>query len=469
MSEVSKPQAMHFYDEESAELAIAIVKYAMERVKMDPPPLDKPYSLSELERIVGQTIRPEGRNGLEVLKEFIDELAPSCISVDHPLFLSFVPGAPTESSVLFDLVVAASNIYAGSWLEGAGAVYAENQALRWIADLAGLPASAGGVFVSGGTAGNLSALVAARWKWRSADPDRRRHTRPLIVASGGAHSSVAQAARVMDADIVSTNVDERGKSHRAHIATALSELSSDDLDRVCAIVATAGTTNVGVVDDLDGIGEVANDRGLWFHVDGAYGAAALCAPSVRGLFVGIERADSMIVDPHKWLFGPYDSCALIYREPKIAKAAHTQHAEYLDVLQQDAAQVRDEAWNPADLAHHLSRRARGLPLWFSLAMHGTEAYTDAMEATLSVTREAADVIRQRDYLELVMEPELSVLVFRRRGWSPERYQLWSDSLLERGVAFVVPSSWRGETVLRMCIVNPRTTIAGLTTIFDALK
>lgn len=469
MSDVSRPQAMHFYDEESAELAIAIVKYAMERVKMDPPPLDKPYTLSELERIVGQTIRPEGRNGLEVLKEFVDELAPSCISVDHPLFLSFVPGAPTESSILFDLVVAASNIYAGSWLEGAGAVYVENQALRWIADLAGLPPSAGGVFVSGGTAGNLSALIAARWKWRSADPDRRRQVRPLIVATGGAHSSVAQAARVMDADIVSMRVDERGKSHRQHVETALSDLSAGDRDRVCAIVATAGTTNVGVVDDLDGIGQVANDCDVWFHVDGAYGAAALCAPSVRALFVGIERADSMIVDPHKWLFGPYDSCALIYRDPRIAKAAHTQRAEYLDVLQQDVAGERDEAWNPADLAHHLSRRARGLPLWFSLAMHGTEAYTDAMEATLTVTREAAQVIHERDYLELVMEPELSVLVFRRRGWSPERYQAWSDTLLERGIAFVVPSSWQGETVLRMCIVNPRTTVAGLTTIFDSLK
>ena len=469
MSEVSKPQAMHFYDEESAELAVAIVKYAMERVKMDPPPLDKPYTLSELERIVGQTIRPEGRNGLDVLKEFVDELAPSCISVDHPLFLSFVPGAPTESSVLFDLVVAASNIYAGSWLEGAGAVYAENQALRWIADLAGLPQDAGGVFVSGGTAGNLSALIAARWKWRSIDPSGRRTVRPLIIASGGAHSSVAQAARVMDADIVTTSADDRGKTHGHHVADALGGLSSTDLARVCAVVATAGTTNVGVVDDLQGIGRVAHDVGTWFHVDGAYGAAALCAPTVRSLFVGIEQADSMIVDPHKWLFGPYDSCALIYRDPRIAKAAHTQHAEYLDVLQQDSATPRDEAWNPADLAHHLSRRARGLPLWFSLAMHGTEAYTDAMEATLTVTREAADVIRGLDHLELVMEPELSVLVLRRKGWTPEQYQRWSDSVLERGIAFVVPSTWKGETVLRMCIVNPRTTVAGLSRIFDTLK
>lgn len=469
MSDVAKPQSMHFYDEESAELAIAIVKYAMERVKMDPPPLDKPYTLSELERIVGQTIRPEGRNGLDVLKEFVEELAPSCISVDHPLFLSFVPGAPTESSVLFDLVVAASNIYAGSWLEGAGAVYAENQALRWIADLAGFPQGAGGVFVSGGTAGNLSALIAARWRWRAGNPAARRTTRPLIVASGGAHSSVAQAARVMDADIVTTEVDERGKTHRHHVEGLLAAMSDIDRERLCAIVATAGTTNVGVVDDLDGIGQVANGAGVWFHVDGAYGAAALCAPSVRGLFVGIERADSMIVDPHKWLFGPYDSCALLYRDPKVAKAAHTQHAEYLDVLQQDADIERDEAWNPADLAHHLSRRARGLPLWFSLAMHGTEAYTDAMEATLAVTREAAREIDDCDYLDLVMEPELSVIVFRRRGWSAERYQTWSDSLLERGIAFVVPTSWRGETVLRMCIVNPRTTVAGLRRIIDTLK
>ena len=469
MSEVSKPQAMHFYDEESAELAIAIVKYAMERVKMDPPPLDKPYTLTELEQIVGQTIRPEGRNGLDVLKEFVDELAPSCISVDHPLFLSFVPGAPTESSILFDLVVAASNIYAGSWLEGAGAVYAENQALRWISDLAGLPSDAGGVFVSGGTAGNLSALIVARWQWRSKDPNERGTMRPLIVSSGGAHSSVAQAARVMDADIMSASVDERGKSHGHHIEELIASLTPQEQKRVCAIVATAGTTNVGVVDDLEGIGRFANESGVWFHVDGAYGAAALCAPSVRHLFRGIERADSMIVDPHKWLFGPYDSCALIYRDPRIAKAAHTQHAEYLDVLQQDADARRDEAWNPADLAHHLSRRARGLPMWFSLAMHGTEAYSDAMEATLAVTREAAEVISRSPHLELVMDPELSVLVMRRKGWSPEQYQMWSDSVLERGIAFVVPSSWQGETVLRMCIVNPRTTVAGLTRIFDTLK
>jgi glutamate/tyrosine decarboxylase-like PLP-dependent enzyme len=459
---------MHFYDEESADLAEMILDYAMHRVQMDPPPLDKPYTLGELETIVGQTILPEGRNGLDVLREFVEELAPSCISVDHPLFLSFVPGAPTESSVLFDLVVAASNIYAGSWMEGAGAVYAENQALRWIADLAGLPADAGGVFVSGGTAGNLSALVAARWRWRSRANGALDRVRPLIVASGGSHSSVLQACRVMDADAVFAEVDGRGGTAAHSMATVIDSLASEDRDRICAVVATAGTTNVGAIDDLEGIGALAASIGTWFHVDGAYGAAALCAPSVRDRFAGIERADSLIVDPHKWLFGPYDCCALVYRNPGEARRAHTQHAEYLDVLQQDKPSP-DEQWNPADLAHHLTRRARGLPFWFSLAMHGTEAYRDAMEETLRVTREAADVIRASDHLELLLEPELSILVFARRGWSDADYARWSDRVLEEGLAFVVPSAWQGRTVLRMCIVNPRTTVEALATVFDSMR
>jgi glutamate/tyrosine decarboxylase-like PLP-dependent enzyme len=292
-------------------------------------------------------------------------------------------------------------------------------------------------------------------------------TRPLIIASGGSHSSVEQATKVMDADVLKVPADERGRTSGAATAKFISSLSRQDKKRVCAIVATSGTTNVGVVDDLEGMAQQAQALDTWFHVDGAYGAAALCAPSVRHLFNGIEHADSLIVDPHKWLFGPYDSCALIYRNPEEARNAHTQHAEYLDVLQQP--EHRDEAWNPADLAHHLSRRARGLPFWFSLAMHGTDAYRDAMEATLDVTRKGAELIRKSEHLELVLEPELSVLVFRRSGWSPAQYQSWSDRILSKGIAFVVPSSWQGETVLRFCIVNPRTTIEGIAQIIDTLK
>ena len=460
---------MHTPDAAMSRLARLALTYSFERIHMDPPPLDAPMSYDEMHRRVGRTITPSGIGGDEALRLFMDVLAPACISVDHPTFLSFVPGAPTEASVIFDMVVSASGIYTGSWLEGAGAVYAENEALRWIADLAEFPASAGGAFVSGGTAGNLSALIAARHRWRERAEGRADRLRGLVVASEGAHSSVKQAARAMDADVVAVEADANGRLVGERLRAAIDALPTDDRARVFAVVATGGTTNLGVVDDLAAAADVAAELDVWFHVDGAYGAAALCAPSVRHLFVGIERADSYIVDPHKWLFAPYDSCALVYRNIHDGRRAHTQHAEYLDVLH--GGEDPDRPWlemNPADVAHHLSRRARGLPLWFSLATHGTRAYSEAMETTLEVTREGADEIRRRPWLELLLDPDLSILVFRRIGWSAEQYRRWSDEQLYSGRSFVVPSSWKGETVLRFCIVNPRTTRDHLVAILDSL-
>jgi glutamate/tyrosine decarboxylase-like PLP-dependent enzyme len=455
---------MHSHDRAIEELTAAIGRYSVERMRLDPPPLDHPRTPEELRSECGTTITPDGLGGIEALRVFEEVLAPACISVDHPRFLSFVPAAPTEASILFDLVVGASSVYAGSWLEGAGAIYAENEALRWIADLAGLPATAGGVFVSGGTAGNLSALIAARWRWRHRAGGAHDRTRGLIVASAGAHSSIVQAARAMDADVAEVPADGSGRLAEAALRDTIDALDDLDRARLFAIVATSGTTNAGVIDDLAGAAEVAAGLDTWFHVDGAYGGAALAAPSVRSRFVGIERADSFIVDPHKWLFAPFDSCALLYRDPGVARAAHTQHAEYLDVLH-DAS---NEPWNASDYAHHLSRRARGLPLWFSLATYGTDAYATAVETTLSTSRLAARLIDDCPVAELLMEPELSVVLFRRVGWTAEQYQAWSDAELAAGRAFVVPTAWQGEVVLRFCIVNPRTTTDDIQSILDTL-
>jgi glutamate/tyrosine decarboxylase-like PLP-dependent enzyme len=460
---------MHRHDGTSEVLTQAIVRYAVDRVRMRPPPLDQPRSAQELRAMVGRTVTPGGVGGLEALRIFSEVLAPACISADHPRHLSFVPAAPTEASILFDLVVGASSIYAGSWVEGAGAVFAENEALRWIADLAGLPASAGGVFVSGGTAGNLSALLAARWKWRAAADGALDRTRGLILGCTGAHSSIAQAARAMDADIALAPADARGRLTAAALDALVDGLGDDDRRRVFAVVATSGTTNAGVVDDLAAAADAASRLGAWFHVDGAYGGAGLAAPSVRPLFAGVERADSFIVDPHKWLFAPFDSCALVYRDPEIARLAHTQHAEYLDVLHHDQPLASAAAgWNTSDYAHHLTRRARGLPFWFSLATYGTDAYAAAIEKTLETARAGARLVDAAAHLELILEPELSIVLFRRRGWSATEYQSWSDEQLRRGEAFVMPSSWQGETVLRWCIVNPETTADDLAAIIDTL-
>jgi L-2,4-diaminobutyrate decarboxylase len=453
---------VHRHDDATDVLTQAVLRYAVDRMRLDPPPLDHSRPEAELRAMAGRTITPGGLGGLEALRVFADVLAPACISTDHPRFLAFVPAAPTEASILFDLVVGASALYAGSWLEGAGAVFAENEALRWIADLAGLPASAGGVFVSGGSAGNLSALATARAAWRAADASRAA-LRGVVVASRAAHSSVAAAARVMDADVLAVAVDERGRLDGAAVASALEALTPGDAARVFAVVATAGTTNAGIVDDLAGTAEAATAAGLWFHVDAAYGGAALAAPSVRARFEGIERADSLVVDPHKWLFAPFDCAALLYRDPALARAAHTQHAEYLDVL------AGEMAWNPSDYAFHLTRRARGLPLWFSLATYGTRRYAEAVERTLALTLAAADVIRDASHTELVLEPELSVVLFRRASWSAADYSAWSEQALAEGVAFVVPSSWAGETVLRLCFVNPETTVDDVVAIVESLR
>jgi len=448
---------MHQVSPDIEALADAILTYAMDRLRMDPPSIDHPLPQDTLEGLAGQTITEEGLGGDTALKLFIDTLAPACISEDHPRYLAFVPTAPSEVSTLFDLVVGASNICASSWLEGAGAIYAENQALRWISDIAGFPAEAGGVFVSGGTAGNLSALVAARHDWRQKHPEFSNQ-RGLIISSRGAHASVEQAAHVMDADLVQSG---QHQLTGADVADTLAGLSSDDRARVFAVACTAGTTNLGIIDDMKGIGEVCKRESVWLHVDGAYGGAALAAPSTRPLFDGIEQADSFIVDPHKWLFAPFDCCALIYAEPAKARQAHRQHGDYLEVFY-------DGIWNPSDYAHHLSRRARGLPFWFSLAVHGTKAYAEAVETTLDCARDAAEMITAHPHLELVTEQRLSICVFRRIGWTPEQYKEWSDALLERGDGLVTPTKHEGETVLRFCIVNPRTTQQDIRLILDTL-
>jgi glutamate/tyrosine decarboxylase-like PLP-dependent enzyme len=455
---------VHGYSDQQLEtLGDAILAYSADRLKLDPVPLDGPRTLAELDVSAGLTITQDGIGGLAALKVFEEDLAPACISTDHPRYLSFIPCAPTEAAAMFDLVVGASSIYGGSWLEGAGAVYAENQALRWIADLVGMPSEAGGVFVPGGTIGNLSALVAARHTARMNAAHEGRQGpggRPWrVAATHGAHSSIQSACDVMDAEMVGVDVDDRGRLTGDRLREVL---LAHGPETFFAVVATSGTTNFGIVDDLESVSQVCRELGIWFHVDGAYGGAGLAAPSVRHLYEGIEHADSFIVDPHKWLFAPFDCCALLYREPALARAAHTQHASYLDVL------TAAPDWNPTDYSVGLTRRARGLPFWFSLATHGTNAYTEAVERTLEVTRFAAAEIARRDHLEVVREPDLSVVVFRRLGWTAADYEEWSDRLLAEEFAFVVPTSHEGETLTRFAIVNPRTSEDDIVAILDTM-
>ena len=441
---------------DESEVVQLAVDWSAQRVVRHTDPLSTARPASDLLADAGPTITAAGIGGPAALEVFDRVLEPATRSQDDPLNLAYIAAAPTRAAVAFDLVTSAANIFGGLWEAGAGAIYAENEALAWLVDLLGWPKSSGGCFVSGGTSGNLSALMTARETAR-----RARGGRPAdgwkLAYTANAHSSIGSAARALDVDCVDVPVDERGHLTGA----ALRAVLANEPD-VFAVVASAGTTNEGLVDDLADVADVCEEFGVWLHVDGAYGGAGLAAPSVRPLFAGIERADSFIVDPHKWLFAPYDCCALLYREPELARATHSQHASYLD-------HVDRESWNPSELALHLSRRARGLPFWFSLATHGTDRYTAAIEASLATAREVARYIDSADHLVLSCPPELSVLIFERPGWELEQYANWSHEASHAGIMLCVPTTWHGRTVLRLAFVNPATEAARVIEVLEGLR
>jgi aromatic-L-amino-acid/L-tryptophan decarboxylase len=449
---------MFHYDEGMTDLILAACR---ERLSLDPVPLDYGGLVESLDAELAGLIGPEGNDAKEVLALFVDRLATAVVSCDSPRFLSFIPAAPTKASLLFDMYVSCSSLHGTSWLEAAGVVVAENQALGVLAALAGFPPEAGGCFVAGGSAGNLSALMVARdtagYRRRAEPP-----ARPLVAICEDAHSSVGKALHVLGIEPFLVPTLE----HRLTADALRAALDGDPrADDVIGVVATAGTTNAGIVDDLNGVADVAAERTLWFHIDGAYGgAAALFAASVRDQFAGFGRADSFIVDPHKWLFAPFDCAALVYRRPNLAKAVHTQDAQYLEVLHSE----NPEEWNPSDYAFHLTRRARGLPLWFSMAVNGLDAYGEAIEAGLAIARRAAERIVEAPHVELVREPGLSIVLFRRTGWTRRDYDAWSARILTEQIALVTPTSWEGETLARFCFLHPNTTMDMVDEILESM-
>jgi aromatic-L-amino-acid decarboxylase len=437
--------------EYDATLADEVFDYCRDRLSMDPVPLDY-GSLNETPPgDMKGFIRPEGHDADEILEFFKNELAPSVVSIDSPGFLAFIPNAPTKNSLLFDMVVACSGLNGTSWLESSGVVIAENQALEFLAELAGMPDGSGGAFVSGGSLGNLSSLTVGRDVGRAKHPELLPHEVRYAISSD-AHSSIGKALHVLGVEPLIVTTDD----HRFTRASLEEAMANDPhSESVIGVVATSGTTNAGIVDDLEGLGSYAREHDLWFHVDGAYGGAALFSPTERHLLKGLRHADSFIVDPHKWLFGPLDCCALIYRNPTVARKVLAQQAGYLDILHSS-----DDAhyeWNPSDFAIHLSRRARGLPFWFSLVTNGTAAYESAVQCAVDIAHRTQKKIEELDYLEMVRPISLSIVLFRRRGWTSEHYTEWSHQLLRDQIAFVTPTKWEGETVGRLAFLHPNTT------------
>ncbi len=394
---------------------------------------DKPA----LDAALAGSVNDAGLGLDEAWQRFEQVVAPNNIGLDSDRFLAFIPLSPSVASVWMDTIVSAGNFPAESWLEGAGAVAAENQVIELLCRNAGMPPGAAGCFMSGGSIGNLSALAVGR--------DRAGERRAVAVADT-AHASVDNALHILGLEplIVPTGPDCRMTGDALRLAVG-------ERSDVGIVVATAGSTNAGVIDDLAGCADVVRELGAWFHVDGAYGLAALLLPELHGRFAGLERADSFIVDPHKWLFATSGSCALVYRDPHLARQVHTQHGPYIDVLR-----TGDDAYNPCDLGYQLTRRASGLPIWFALALHGVEAHRVAIRKSIALAAELADALDKDPQTELIMRPELGVVLFCRSGWGRDEWKAWASALLHAGTAFVAPTTFKGEPVGRVVFMHPST-------------
>jgi aromatic-L-amino-acid decarboxylase len=427
--------SLHGADSVANDLSGRVVEWIKDRLSNSP--IGVIGNKAILDASLAGSLTDDGLGVDAAWNRFEHVVAPNNIGLDSERFLAFIPLSPSAATVWMDAIVSAANFSAESWLEGAGAVAAENQVIELLCRAAGMPVGAAGCFMSGGSIGNLSALAVGRQQ----AGDRR-----VVAVADTAHASVDNALHLLGLEplVVPTGPDCRltGAALRAAIGGRRD---------VGVIVASGGSTNAGVIDDLDGCADVAAEIDAWLHVDGAYGLATLLLPELRARFAGLDRADSFIVDPHKWLFATAGSCALVYRDPALARAVHTQHGPYIDVLR-----TSDDAYNPCDLGYQLTRRASGLPIWFALALHGVDAHRAAIRHGIRLAAIMADALERGSTTQLIMRPELGVVLFRREGWGSDEWKAWANNLLERGTAFVAPSTYKGEPVGRLVFMHPRT-------------
>ncbi len=398
-----------------AQLAGVIFDYCRRRLDLHPVPLDlgssAPMDPAALDGVIGSA----PNDPKAVLEVFENELAPAIISADSPRFLSFIPAVPTKASLLFDMIVSCSSLQGTSWLEAAGAVRAENQALSVLASLAGLPSPRVDVSSPVGRSAtsrrfSLLAIRVQREDGHRSAAASRSVTR-LIRRS--ARRCTSSAWSLSSCPTTTTAWSARRWSARWPRRATSS---------VVGVVATAGTTNAGIVDDLAGVAEVARRRNLWFHVDAAYGGAALLR---RPRCAGVSTASSM---PTRWWWTRTSGCTrrLTALRFSIATPRSPGGCTRSTPSTSRPSTARCDEFNPSDYAFHLTRRARGLPLWFSLAVYGTDAYRDAIETVFATARAAARLIDAAGHLELVREPELSVVMFTPPGWTRPDYDAWSD-------------------------------------------
>jgi aromatic-L-amino-acid/L-tryptophan decarboxylase len=429
------------------QLGYRTIDLLVDLLERETPPLQRASPAEMRRRLEGAP--PEQPEPFDRILEGLErDVLPFASRDGHPRFFGFVPFAGTWPGALGDLIASACNLYVGSWMESAGPSQVELEVLGWFKDWIGYPENAAGSLVSGGSAGNLTALACAR----DAVAGAMREDIVLYVSDQG-HSSVARAARILGFHPEQVRVLPSDDAFRLAPATLSAAIQADTargLTPFC-VAAQGGATNTGAVDLLAELAAICRDHGVWLHVDAAYGGFAVLAD--RDLLPGLGQADSVALDPHKWLYQPFECGCLLVRDGRQLRAAFEILPDYL----RDARAQVDEEVNFSDLGLQLTRSARALKLWISLRFFGIDAFRTAIRRSLEVAAVAARRVEESGALELAAPPSLGIVCFRRRDLDEAGNAGLATALERSGTGLVSSTRLHGRFALRLCVLNHQST------------
>ena len=396
----------------------------------------------------------------ELLARLEKDVFPNNLHVDHPRFFAFVPGPGNFVSTMADALASGFNVFNGTWLGGSAAAALELTVIDWFRQFCGFPETAGGLFVSGGSVANLTALHAAR---------RRKLGDQLqgatIYFSDQTHYSIERALRVLGFAPEQLRKIASNERYQLSLESLRAEIHSDRRQglRPFCVVANAGTTNTGAVDPLSGLANLCAEEDLWLHADGAYGAAAVICERGREKLAGLDRVDSLSLDPHKWFFQPFECGCVLVRDAAHLKAAFQLMPEYMRDVHRNTAET-----NPADYGIQLSRGFRALKVWLSINTFGMAAFRNAVARGFELAEFAEKELRGRQNCEILSPAEMGIVAFRF-GTSDELQTNLVDLMLRDGFAFLTSTTLKGRTALRLCTINPRTTEEDIVQTIDRLE
>ncbi len=403
----------------------------------------------------------------EILDLLFERAIPKSFNTASPGYLAYIPGGGVLSSAVADLIAGATNRYVGVWQAAPALVQLETNVIRWLCDLAGLPAGSGGYLATGGSLASFTAVVAARRD--KLPPDFLKGT---FYVSDQTHLAVTKAASLAGFPLENVRSIPSDERFRIRVDLLAERIASDRASgfNPFFICGNAGTTNTGAVDDLGALADLAAREGLWFHVDAAYGGFFLLTERGRTTMAGIDRADSVVLDPHKGLFLPYGTGALLVRDAESLRRAHAAGADYLPHMQEDPGFI-----DYCEISPELSRANRGLRVWLPLKLHGLAAFRRNLDEKLDLTLHATRELKAIPGVEIVAEPQLSVVAFRlvRPGLDLEEQNRLNRALIERVNArkriHISGTLLDGAFVLRICVLSFRTHLERLDQGLDDIR